>query len=111
VPGSVRELSLAALLQLLADEYHVEVDTVSWGDTLLYASFTQDSTVQPLDKPLLQVMLRATATEQGARKALEGLMQRLRGKEFVLLHVTGRSLLDGPGNGADVAVPTLKVMI
>jgi hypothetical protein len=111
VPETVRELSLAALLQQLAEEHHVEADTVSWGDTLLYASFAQDSTVQPLDKPLLEVMLRATATEQGARKALDGLKQRLRGKEFVLLHVTGRSMLDGPGNGADVAVPAIKVMI
>lgn len=118
-PQRLRDISLAELVNFLGDEYQIEVSTVSWRDTLLYPPLGSGPNGIPhelyLDKPLLEVALRAVAAEQSdPHSALEELKRRLRGKEFVLLQVSGRSRSaeeGGQGGGQDVFVPPVKIVV
>lgn len=118
-PRNIRELSLTELIAFLAKEYLVTVDTVSWGDTLLFASFlsstsssTSTSTSRPLDRPLLQVALRALAAELPVEQAMAQLKARLRGKAFVLLRVSGSCQLEIGGEiSSDIAISPIKIWV
>jgi hypothetical protein len=94
----------------MSTEYGVKVDTVSWGDALLYADFLphDDGVLETPLKALLQDALLKAGRERGDAKVVS-LKKHLRGKHFVTLQVTAATTGEGEEGGA--TVPPIRVLI
>jgi hypothetical protein len=101
------------LLDFVKDEYGVTVDTVSWGDALLYADFLPggDAVLTTPLKALLRQALAKAMLERGDNAPVS-LFRYLRGKRFITLQVTAVAKEgEGSAAGDTPTVPPIRVLI
>ena len=113
----------------LSEQLGYQIDTVSWGDTLLYADFLPDQ--KKLRKMsirnLMLLALRSAQNEEieieaieerdshavskgTAKTAEKRLKELLQHEDFVLLDVSVKGEDDGKGEG-EVSIPKVKVYV
>eukprot|EP01032_Pedospumella_encystans_P012227 gene12227-14159_t len=121
--GSVRSLDV----NRLSEQLGYQIDTISWGDTLLYADFLPDQ--KKLRKMsirnLMLLALRSVQNEENeaieegdshagskgtAKSAEKRLKKLLQNEEFILLDVSVKAKDDAKEEG-EVSIPKVKVYV
>lgn len=120
VPGSVKTTTLGNLQDFLRTQYGVFLNTLSWADALLYASFLTYSDKRNVKAHTVeQLLVRALRQDDvSAAAAKAQLRDRLKGQEFILLQVTGTREISADDNSVDegegqeeVRIPPLKLFL
>lgn len=90
------------------------MQTLAWGDMLLYASFLEDTEDSVSVQRLLARAIKRSLHSDGSQKVSTKdvstqLRERLKGQEFILLDITAEQEGEDGEATSEVKIPPLKV--